>query len=168
MSLVLQARYFDVFDFPLILFSGLFLAFLTGILGYAYGTARSDRGLNWAAKALAKEDVLKLTQLQMQLAPWVRHNFGQQRPTTLQKAYQPLTGLTEELGELCHAHLKQDQGIRGEEEEHEAAGQDAVGDIVIYLADYCNARGWWLDEIVTDTWNQVKERDWQANSKTGT
>jgi len=47
-----------------------------------------------------------------------------------------LLGVIEEQGELSHAYLKAKQGIRGTQEEHDAAGQDAVGDCIIYLLGY--------------------------------
>lgn len=73
----------------------------------------------------------------------------------------------EELGELCHAHLKQEQGIRGTAAQHEAKAKDAIGDILIYLADYTAGRGWDLQAIVEDTWAEVSRRDWRANPADG-
>jgi NTP pyrophosphatase (non-canonical NTP hydrolase) len=105
--------------------------------------------------------VSTLSTLQSELKPWTLHNFGE-RPS-----WQPLLGALEELGELAHAHLKGEQGIRGTTEEHAAAARDAIGDVVVYLADYCNARGFDMDEIVRETWAQVCRRDWKANSRDG-
>ncbi len=45
--------------------------------------------------------------------------------------------------------------------------KDSVGDIIIYLSDYCNQMGFDLDKIVRETWERVKKRDWRANPKTG-
>lgn len=95
--------------------------------------------------------------LQDQQRPWVKHNFGD-RP-----AYYPLLGAVEELGELAHAHLKQEQGIRTTED-HEANAKDAVADTIIFLADYCSSRGWDLQEIVEVTWADVRKRDWKADA----
>lgn len=103
---------------------------------------------------------MDLRQLQEEMKPWVKHNFGD-RP-----AWQPLLGAVEELGELAHAHLKQEQGIRTNEN-HEEAAKDAVADTIIYLADYCNCRGFDLGRILSDTWGKVKLRDWKVNSKSG-
>ena len=47
-----------------------------------------------------------------------------------------LLGICEEAGELCHAQLKKEQGIRGTIEQHDAAMKDAVGDIMIYAINY--------------------------------
>lgn len=97
-----------------------------------------------------------LRRLQTEQVPWVKHNFGD-RPS-----WMPLLGAVEELGELAHAHLKQAQGIRVSED-HDAKAKDAVADVVIYLADYCTARGYDLESLVMDTWDKVKQRDWKAH-----
>jgi len=73
----------------------------------------------------------------------------------------------EELGELSHAHLKMEQGIRGEFATHQLGKQDAVGDIIIYLADYCDQNGLDLQKCVEYAWGQVKNRDWVKNSLDG-
>jgi NTP pyrophosphatase (non-canonical NTP hydrolase) len=96
-----------------------------------------------------------LAQLQAEMAPWVEHNFGK-RPS-----WHPLLGIMEELGELTHAHLKCEQGIRGTPEEHFSAKIDAVADVVIFLADYCSAEGIDLQQAVEGTWAQVRQRDWK-------
>lgn len=76
--------------------------------------------------------MLTFEQLQAELRPWVEHNFGK-RPS-----WQPALGLQEEAGELAHAVLKKAQGIRGTPEKHDAAIRDAVADLAIFLADWCN------------------------------
>lgn len=57
---------------------------------------------------------------------WVAYNFPND------KLYCSIQGAVEELGELMHCHLKFFQGIRTNEDLI-ADGQDAVGDLVIYL-----------------------------------
>jgi NTP pyrophosphatase (non-canonical NTP hydrolase) len=101
-----------------------------------------------------------LRRLQEEQKGWVAHNFGE-RPS-----WWPLLGVMEELGELAHAHLKGVQGIRTGEN-HEAAAKDAVADIVIFLADYCTAEGIDFEEVVRETWEQVKKRDWRADPVSG-
>ena len=104
---------------------------------------------------------MNLAKLQLDVGTWSRHNFVNQDPDD------PLLGLTEELGELAHAHLKLKQGIRGKPAEHIAAKQDAVGDIMIYLADYCERNGLDLEACVVDAWAIVSKRDWRKNATTG-
>jgi NTP pyrophosphatase (non-canonical NTP hydrolase) len=103
-----------------------------------------------------------LNKIQKELKPWVKHNFGD-RPS-----WMPLLGLIEELGELAHSHLKLAQEIRISED-HISQAKDSVGDIVIYLADYCSSMGFDLESLVQETWNEVKKRDWKkypANGRT--
>ena len=105
---------------------------------------------------------IDLSVLQEQVSTWSRKNFG----PYFGSGYRPLLGLMEEVGELSHAHLKQEQGIRTSEE-HQKAKIDAVGDIVIYLADYCQSQGIGLEAAVRDTWYKVGSRDWKRYPKNG-
>lgn len=66
---------------------------------------------------------------------WSLRNFG---PHT---AVDPLEGLIEELGELAHARVKGRQGIRGTPADFIEKEKDAIGDIVVFLADYTTCRG---------------------------
>jgi hypothetical protein len=110
--------------------------------------------------------VLTLKTLQDEVAVWVEKNFRPQR-VDLEFAWRPLLGVGEELGELDHAHLKMVQGIRGDREKHIAAAKDAVGDIVVFLCDYCSAMGFDLQDIVETTWSEVKKRDWKKDPTNG-
>lgn len=101
--------------------------------------------------------------MQRHHARWSRHNFGH-----LKSDYNaPFKGMVEELGELSHALLKQEQGIRGTFEEHEAKAKDAVGDLFVFMADLCTRRGWSLGEIIQQTWLEVSARDWRLFPKNG-
>ena len=98
---------------------------------------------------------LTLEELQAKQREWVEHNFPNRTN------YHPLLGVVEEIGELCHAHLKYEQGIRSmSQAKYMELAEDAVGDIIIYLADYCSANGIDLQECLEDTWSRVKQRDW--------
>ena len=92
---------------------------------------------------------------------WSTKNFGE----TYGSGYRSILGAVEELGELAHAHLKSEQGIRTDED-HTLAKKDAVGDIVIYLADYCWREGLSLEDCISDAWEIVSKRDW-SNKKNG-
>lgn len=95
-----------------------------------------------------------LKDLQRKQSEWSALNFPDQ------KKYQCLLGLVEEVGELAHAHLKAEQGIRTEEN-LECKRRDAVGDIVIFLAGYCNHHGLDLEQCIADAWEEVRIRDWK-------
>lgn len=101
--------------------------------------------------------------LQREQAKWSRHNFGH-----LKSDYNaPFKGMVEELGELSHALLKQEQGIRGTPAEHEANAKDAIGDMLVYMADFCTRRGWSMQDIIETTWWEVSQRDWVLYPKNG-
>ena len=104
---------------------------------------------------------LTFARLQAENKPWADHNWPDRKP------HQPLLGAAEEIGELCHAHLKSEQGIRGSAEKHHAAKIDAVADVIVFLADYCNLNGIDMQAAVEQTWAEVKQRDWQKNKQTG-
>jgi NTP pyrophosphatase (non-canonical NTP hydrolase) len=61
---------------------------------------------------------------------WRERNFPQN------DASHQLLGMIEEVGELAHAWLKKEQGIRGTEDQHMADLKDAVGDIAIFTLGY--------------------------------
>ena len=103
---------------------------------------------------------MNLKEMQSEQNEWARKNFGDS------ESWQPLLGALEELGELAHAHLKESQGIR-KNENHENNAKDAVADVVIYLMDYCNLRGWCFESLLFETWDSVKKRDWNKNKNNG-
>lgn len=100
-----------------------------------------------------------LKKLQAEVAEWSQRNFGNQ------PSHRPLLGVCEEVGELCHAHLKGEQGIRHTPAEIREMKIDAVADIVIYLADYCASESINLEWAVQTTWDkQVSKRNWKRGS----
>jgi NTP pyrophosphatase (non-canonical NTP hydrolase) len=108
-----------------------------------------------------KKQTLDLEKFQAEVEEWGKKNF----PDSCWQMC--VMGVTEEMGELNHALLKQWQGIRGTHEEHEKLAKDAVGDIVIFLTHLCIKRGWNLSEIVAKTWAEVSQRDWIENPSCG-
>jgi NTP pyrophosphatase (non-canonical NTP hydrolase) len=103
-----------------------------------------------------------LTDLQIQHRIWAKKNFPKTKdPSDI------LLGVTEEVGELCHAELKLKQGIRGDASKHREDAIDAIGDIIIYLAHYCNLKEIDFDHTVWNTWLKVRNRDWKKNPLDG-
>lgn len=94
-----------------------------------------------------------LKKIQAEVEKWALYNFGEQAPE------RPFMGIVEELGELAHARLKTQQGIRVEED-HEKAEKDALGDMLIYMLHYSGLRQFDLEEILEGTWQEVSKRDW--------
>lgn len=76
---------------------------------------------------------ITLKQLQEEQSEWVANNF----PNRLN--FMPLLGMIEELGELAHVELKGQQKIRYTADEITAKKRDAIGDIMVYTADFCTA-----------------------------
>jgi NTP pyrophosphatase (non-canonical NTP hydrolase) len=103
-----------------------------------------------------------MREIQLENAIWVAKNFGEKK-----NPERALLGVVEEVGELAHSQLKMMQGIRGTKEEHIANAKDAVGDIVIYLMDYCNGMGFDFHTCVEETWLHVSRRDWTKNKEHG-
>ena len=101
-----------------------------------------------------------LEHLQNEQYEWSKKKFGPQDSVL------PLLGVVEEIGELCHAVLKRRQGIHTGE--YLVEEQDAIGDIVIFLMDYCNRRGFNLMHIVRHTWDQVSSRQFAVQRDDGT
>ena len=101
-----------------------------------------------------------IKRLQAEHKEWAEKNF----PNA--ESWQSLVGIMEELGELSHAHLKDSQGIRITEDHVEKA-KDSLGDIVIFMAGYCTLRGFDFDQIIRDTWKEVKNRDWKKHPESG-
>ena len=104
---------------------------------------------------------MNLRIIQLEQKEWALRNFGDK------PSWHPLLGIAEEVGELCHGYLKREQGIRGTAENHAEEIKDAVGDIQIYLIDFCNREHLDLQSIIQETWAEVKKRNWKENPETG-
>jgi hypothetical protein len=170
--------------------------------------------------------MLNWEQLIAERVEWAKYNFPGIDPQDT------MFGVVEELGELCHSHIKKKSRIRNNED-HDGKAMDAVGDLIIFLlsvmdrmmvvpandyepsllyrrtqdsetalfylsywvgymsfceaegragkirdyhvidnivyyaGQYCSGNYWDFDQIVMNTWEHVKQRDWQKNSVDG-
>lgn len=77
--------------------------------------------------------------------------------------YRNLLGVGEEAGELMHAHLKGEQNIRHTPDEIIKMKKDAIGDIVIFLCNYCDSQNLELSDCVKTAWDEVKNRNWSKD-----
>lgn len=98
---------------------------------------------------------------QDEVEKWQAKNFPNSQP------YHPLLGLNEEVGELNHAHLKGEQGIRHDKFEIHRKKKDAIGDIMLFLIDYCRKNNLDLVDCLETTWEEVKLRDWVGDPMGG-
>ena len=101
-----------------------------------------------------------LKQIQIEQKEWMLKNFNNPQ------SWHYLLGATEELGKLRHAHLKNIQNIRTNEN-HFANKKDAIADTIIFLIGYCNLENIDIDKTLHKVWNQVKECDWIQNKING-
>jgi NTP pyrophosphatase (non-canonical NTP hydrolase) len=91
-----------------------------------------------------------LRKIQSEIDDWNQKIFAD-------NAGHKLFGIMEEVGELAHAHLREEQQIRMDED-HTANAMDAIGDIAIFLIGYCACRGWDFENILKNTWDEVSQR----------
>jgi hypothetical protein len=120
---------------------------------------------------VADDADLSLRQLQKCLEPWWEHNFpdASAMSSTLGVAEEFLSELLPalvQLGNLCHAVLKEHQGIRYTPEQVEAKIKDAIGDINVFSMHVCHKHRWYLQDILTDVVRDVTRRDWKAKPLT--
>ena len=105
---------------------------------------------------------MDLDDLQQEIAVWQDRNFATTGATEL------LLGVAEEVGELSHAHLKGVQGIRHSRNQIREMKKDAVGDILIYLMNYCSKEDLLFSDCLHSTWATiVKKRDWISDPEHG-
>ena len=96
-----------------------------------------------------------LRRIQSEQKVWCKETFKNHKP------YQSILGVIEEVGELAHSHLKMEQGIRGTQEHHIEKAKDAVGDIMIFLIDYCNEMGYDIEKCLEVAWDEVSQRTYE-------
>jgi len=106
-------------------------------------------------------DLTGLRELQKETQEWRDRNFPGE-----DAAHQAL-GVCEEAGEIAHAVLKMDQGIRGDKEKHLLDLEDGIGDLIIFAMGLATNYNLNIDECLQETWNRVKERDWKRNPVDG-
>jgi len=99
--------------------------------------------------------------LQKEVAAWADYNFPEECVEDC------MLGLTEEVGELARCVLKNRQGIRGSTEDHKRAAAEEVGDILIFLMQFCTKSDLDIEKCLTDKWAKVRLRDWQLYPDTG-
>ena len=102
--------------------------------------------------------MLDLNGLQKELAKWQTDNFPPEKSTLLHMAL----GVAEETGELAHAVLKADQGIRNVTDKRKLIA-DAVADNFIFGMQILTKMGYEAEDIVETVALSVMKRDWKSN-----
>lgn len=115
----------------------------------------------WRDKDGYPRTLRSMNTMQQEHRAWRQRNFPGQVP------YQPILGAAEEVGELAHAYLKMEQGIRGTQEELDAKIDDAIGDLCIYLFSFCNMTDRNLLVLINKAWDEVRQRNWILYPTTG-
>ena len=96
--------------------------------------------------------------IEEEVRKWGRYNFPDAT------AEDQFFGMVEEIGEIAHAILKGRQKIRehsdGDTQKIDDGVRDGIGDLLIFLINYCDREGWNMLEILQDTWAVVRLRDW--------
>lgn len=124
-----------------------------------------------------------LDDYQHEVGTWAKKNFD--REDRVYEAIDPFYGVVEEVGEMSRAILKgkqnirsyaklantdiglEDDPIKAKELKIQAKIKDSIGDIMIYLLDYCYRNKLDLQDILRDTWEEVGSRDWILYPKNG-
>ena len=88
---------------------------------------------------------------------WAAYNFPSRTRVDV------TLGLAEEVGEVCRAVLKADQGIRGTREEWMRELEKELGDVFIKLVDVAAIHGIDIEDAVVKRWAEIRRRDWQVN-----
>ena len=110
---------------------------------------------------MAQREVLDFRSLQDEVTAWRKHNFPKADSASQFK------GVVEELGELAHADLKHGQKIRSGEGDYYLKKMDAVGDMIIFLLNYCDLEGLDFEGSVKFAWSEASKRDWIKFPKNG-
>jgi NTP pyrophosphatase (non-canonical NTP hydrolase) len=93
-------------------------------------------------------------ELQREVGIWANLNFPTDDSTI------SVLGLVEEVGEVCRAILKREQGIRGTEEEWTEKIREEMGDVFIKLCHVAELEGVDLQSIIESRWSEVSQRNW--------
>ena len=102
---------------------------------------------------------LNLVELQELVTEWRKHNFPAANTDS------QLKGVVEELGELVHADLKESQNIR--KMDYTKLEMDGAGDMIIFLLNYCDMKGFTLEAAIKLAWEEASKRDWIKYPKNG-
>jgi NTP pyrophosphatase (non-canonical NTP hydrolase) len=67
-------------------------------------------------------------------------------------------------GQMCHHHLKCEQGIRGDTEEHRKMGRYQAVMVIAGVRSMCVLFDFNFQIVYSRVWAEVKKRDWKKDS----
>lgn len=67
------------------------------------------------------------------------------------------------IKDVCHSHLKGDQGIRGGAEKHDTIMRQTCAAALIFIQDTAGLLDRDILEVITNVWDTVSKRDWTKN-----
>jgi hypothetical protein len=70
------------------------------------------------------------------------------------------------IKEICHSHLKGDQGIRGGSEKHDDFMRQTCAAALVFLEETAGLLDRDIIHVVQEVWAVVRERDWKKNPDT--
>lgn len=109
------------------------------------------------------DGIVNLRKIQWEHDEWARRNFGEQH-----RLENSVLGMGEEFGELCHAIVKLNQGIRGVGEDTVMdLIADAHCDLIIFSLGVASMVNYDLATELDQTWAKVKSRDWVEDPERG-
>ena len=100
---------------------------------------------------------MDLNKIQRDLAKWQADNFSPEKSTVMHMAL----GVAEEAGELCHAVLKGEQGIRNGGSRKDIA--DAIADTFIYGMQILTRLDYEAEDVLETVAHEVMSRNWKEN-----
>lgn len=100
---------------------------------------------------------MDIPRIQSEIKNWVTYNFGSGTPMSA------VVGLSEEVGELCRAILKQHQKIRGTHDEWQIEIAKEIGDAFIKLCDVASEAGIDLEYAIKSRWEIIRQRDFRKD-----
>lgn len=67
------------------------------------------------------------------------------------------------IRDICHSHLKGDQGIRGGAGKHDIVLRQACAAALVFIQDTAGLLDRDICEVITNVWDVVSKRDWTKN-----
>ena len=118
---------------------------------------KESQGIRGTSHGHRDDAIRYISELKNMLTDYYMARFESKNDYGPKEGTDSIFGLAEEVGELASAHI----------ESNEEKIVDSVGDIEIYLADYCNKKEINLEKTTDETWRQVKQRNWNKNKENG-